>query len=236
MADLKGIDPSICMHRIHLEEGARSSREAQRRLNPNMKEVVMKEVVKLLDAGIIYPISDSKWISPTQVVPKKSGLTVVENAAGELIPQRTTTGWRVCIDYQKLNSHTRKDHFPLPFIDQILEHLAGQSYYCFLDGYSGYNQVAVDPQDQEMMTFTYPFGTFAYRRMPFGLCNAPATFQRCMMSIFSDMVEKFLEVFMDDFFVFGSSFDNCLHNLSLMLKRCKETNLILSWEKSHFMV
>jgi hypothetical protein len=203
--DLKGIDPSICMHRIHLEEGARPSREAQRRLNPNMKEVVMKEVVKLLDAGIIYPISDSKWISPTQVVPKKSGLTVVENASGELVPQRTTTGWRVCIDYRKLNSHTRKDHFPLPFIDQILERLAGQSYYCFLDGYSGYNQVAVDPQDQEMTTFTCPFGTFAYRRMPFGLCNAPATFQRCMMSIFSNMVEKFLEVFMDDFSVFGSS-------------------------------
>jgi hypothetical protein len=92
IADLKGIDPSICMHRIYLEEGARPSREAQRRLNPNMKEVVMKEVVKLLDAGIIYPISDSKWISPTQVVPKKSGLTIVENAARELIPQRTTTG------------------------------------------------------------------------------------------------------------------------------------------------
>jgi hypothetical protein len=236
VADLKGIDPSICMHRIHLEEGARPSREAQRQLNPNMKEVVMKEVVKLLDAGIIYPISDSKWISPTQVVPKKSGLTVVENAAGELIPQRPTTGWRVCIDYRKLNSHTRKDHFLLPFIDQILERLAGQSYYCFLDGYSGYNQVAVDPQDQEMTTFTCPFGTFAYRRMPFGLCNAPATFQRCMMSIFSDVVEKFLEVFMDDFSVFGSSFDNCLHNLALVLKRCKETNLILSWEKSHFMV
>jgi hypothetical protein len=236
VADLKGIDPSICMHRIHLEEGARPSCEAQCRLNPSMKEVVMNEVVKLLDAGIIYPISDSKWISPTQVVPKKSGLTVVENAAGELIPQRTTTGWRVCIDYRKLNSYTRKDHFPLPFIDQILERLAGQSYYFFLDAYSSYNQVAIDPQDQEMTTFTCPFGTFAYKRMPFGLCNAPATFQRCMMSIFSDMVEKFLEVFMDDFSVFGSSFDNCLHNLSLVLKRCKETNLILSWEKSHFMV
>jgi hypothetical protein len=236
VANLRGIDPSICIHRIHLEEGARPSHEAQRRLNPNMKEVVMKEVVKLLDAGIIYPISDSKWISPTQVVPKKSGLTVVENAAVELIPQCTTTGWCVCIDYRKLNSHTRKDHFLLPFIDQILERLASQSYYCFLDGYSGYNQVAVDPQDQEMTTFTCPFGTFAYRRMPFGLCNAPATFQRCMMSIFSDMVEKFLEVFMDDFSVFGSSFDNCLHNLSLVLKRCKATYQILSWEKSHFMV
>jgi hypothetical protein len=97
-------------------------------------------------------------------------------------------------------------------------------------------QVAVDPQDQEKTTFTCPFGTFAYRRMPFGLCNAPATFQKCMMSIFSDMVEYFLEVFMDDFSVFGPSFDECLLNLSRVLKRCKETNLILSWEKSHVMV
>ncbi|XP_059650487.1 uncharacterized protein LOC132296295, partial [Cornus florida] len=222
--------------RLTENDDAKPTREVQRRLNPNMKEVVMKEVIKLLDAGIIYPISDSKWVSPTQVVPKKSGLTVVENSAGELVPQRTTTGWRVCIDYRKLNSSTRKDHFPLPFIDQILERLAGQSFYCFLDGYSGYNQVAIAPQDQEKTTFTCPFGTFAYRRMPFGLCNAPATFQRCMMSIFSDMVERFLEVFMDDFSVFGSSFDSCLKNLSLVLQRCKETNLILSWEKSHFMV
>ena len=111
VADLKGIDPSICMHRIHLEEEAKPSREAQRRLNPNMKEVVLKEVVKLLDAGIIYPISDSQWVIPTQVVPKKSGLTVQKNESGELIPQRTTTGWRVCIDYRRLNSKTRKDHF-----------------------------------------------------------------------------------------------------------------------------
>jgi hypothetical protein len=96
--------------------------------------------------------------------------------------------------------------------------------------------VAIDPQDQEKMTFTCPFSTFAYRRMPFGLCNAPTTFQRCMMSIFSDMVEKFLELFMDDFSVFRPTFNKCLHNLSLILQRCKETNLILSWEKSHFMV
>jgi hypothetical protein len=216
------------MHRIHLEEGARPSHKAQRRLNPNMKEVVMKEVVKLLDAGIIYPISDNKWVNPTQVVPKNSSITVVENSVGGLIPQRTTMEWRVYINYWKLNSHTQKDHFILPFINQILERLASQSYYCFLYGYFGYNQVAVDPQDQEMMTFTCPFGTFAYRCKSFGLHNAPTAFQRCMMSIFFDMVENFLEVFMDDFFVFGSSFDNCLHNLSLVLKRCKETNLILS--------
>jgi hypothetical protein len=236
VADLKGIDPSVCMHRIYLDDDARPSQEAQRKLNPNMREVVKKEIVKLLDAGIIYPISDSRWVSPVQVVPKKSGVTVVESSDGELVPTRETTGWRVCIDYRKLNSATRKDHFPLPFIDQILERLAGQSYYCFLDGYSGYNQVAVYPEDQEKTTFTCPFGTFAYRRMPFGLCNAPATFQRCMMSIFSDMVDIFLEVFMDDFSVFGPSFDECLQSLTSVLRRCEETNLVLSWEKSHFMV
>ncbi|XP_050133183.1 uncharacterized protein LOC126609263 [Malus sylvestris] len=106
----------------------------------------------------------------------------------------------------------------------------------YADGYSGYNQIVISPEDQEKTTFTCPFGTFAYRRMPFGLCNAPATFQRCMMSIFSDHVEKIIEVFMDDFSVFGDSFDSCLHNLSLILKRCVETNLVLNWEKCHFMV
>ncbi|CAN6579321.1 unnamed protein product [Malus baccata var. baccata] len=236
LADIKGISPTTCMHRILLEEGSKTSREAQRRLNPPMMEVVKKEVIKLLDCGVIYPISDSKWVSPVQCVPKKSGVTVVANAENELVPQRIQTGWRVCIDYKKLNAATRKDHFPLPFINQMLERLAGCAFYCFLDGYSGYNQIVITPEDQEKTTFTCPFGTFAYRRMPFGLCNAPATFQRCMMSIFSDYVEKIIEVFMDDFSVFGDSFDGCLHNLSLILKRCVETNLVLNWEKCHFMV
>jgi hypothetical protein len=219
-----------------LEENAKPSREMQRRLNPNMKEVVKNEVIKLLDNGIIYPISDSKWVSPTQVVPKKSGVTVITNEKNELIPTRTITGWRMCIDYRKLNSMTRKDHFPLPFMDQILERVAGHEFYCFLDGYSGYNQIEIALEDQEKTTFTCPFGTFAYRRMPFGLCNAPATFQRCMLSIFSDMVERFLEIFMDDFSVFGDSFDDCLTNLEKVLSRCEEKNLVLNWEKCHFMV
>ncbi|XP_050104655.1 uncharacterized protein LOC126584262, partial [Malus sylvestris] len=195
-----------------------------------------KEIIKLLDCGVIYPISDSRWVSPVQVVPKKSGVTVVKNAEDELVPTRIQTGWRVCIDYRKLNNTTRKDHFPLPFIDQMLERLAGHSFYCFLDGYSGYNQIVIAPDDQEKTTFTCPFGTFAYRRMPFGLCNAPATFQRCMVSIFSDFIEKIIEVFMDDFSIFGDSFDGCLENLTLILKRCVETNLVLNWEKCHFMV
>jgi len=121
-------------------------------------------------------------------------------------------------------------------MDQMIERLVGQAFYCFLDGYLGYNQIAVAPKDQEKTAFTCPFGVFPYRRMPFGLCNAPATFQRCMISIFSDMIEKNIEVFMDDFSVFGKSFDQCLFHLYVVLKRCSETNLILNWEKCHFMV
>jgi hypothetical protein len=226
--DIKGISPSVVMHKIHLEEDTKPSREPQRRLNQTMKEVVRGEVIKLLDAGIIYPISDSKWVSPIHVVHKRAGVMVVQDKEGELVPTRVQSGWRVCIDYRKLNTATRKDHFPLPFIDQMVERLAGHEYYCFLDGYYGYNQVPVDPEDQEKKTFTRPFGTFAYRRMPFGLCNAPVTFQRCMISIFSDMVERFLEVFMDDFSVFGSSFEECLHHLTLVLVRYKEKNLVLN--------
>jgi hypothetical protein len=118
----------------------------------------------------------------------------------------------------------------------MVERLAGHDYYCFLDGYSGYNQILLDPEDQEKTTFTCPFGTFAYRRMPFRLCNAPSTFQRCMVSIFSGMVEHHLEIFMDDFSVFGSSFEECLNRLTLVLVQCKEKNLVLNWEKCHFMV
>ena len=134
-------------------------------------------------------VMNSPWASPTQVVPKNSGITVVQNESGEEVATRLTSGWRVCIDYRKLNAMTRNDHFPLPFIDQVLERVSGHPFYCFLDGYSGYFQIEIDVEGQEKTTFICPFGTYAYRRMPFGLCNTSATFQRCMLSIFSDMVE-----------------------------------------------
>ena len=161
--DLKGISPSSCMHKILLNDDAKTSIEHQWRLNPVMKEVVRKEVLKWLNAGFIYAISNSSWVSPVHVVPKKGGFTMIKNEENELISTRTVTGWRVCIGYRKLNYATRKDHFPLPFIDQMLDRLAGHPQFCFLDGYSGYNQISISPEDQEKTTFTCPFDTFAFR-------------------------------------------------------------------------
>ena len=222
---LKGISPSICMHKILLEDNAKTSIEHQRKLNPIMKEVVIKEVLKWLNAGFIYAISNSPWMSPVHVVPKKGGFIVIRNEKKELIPTRTVTGWRVCIDYKKLNTATKNDHYPLPFNDQMLDRLVGHPHYCFLDGYYGYNQIAIAFEDQEKTTLTCPYGTFAFRRMPFGLCNAPATFQRCMMSMFSDFMEEAMEIFIDDFSIYGSSFENCLENLEIILQRCQDKNL-----------
>nr|GEW55792.1 reverse transcriptase domain-containing protein [Tanacetum cinerariifolium] len=186
LSDIKGIDPEFCTHKILMEEDFEPAVQQQRRVNPKIHDVVKQEVIKLLKAGLIYPIFNSLWVSPVHCVPKKGGFTVVENKDNELIPTRLVTGWRVCIDYCKLNEATRKDHFPLLFMDQMLERLA------------------------EKTTFTCPYGTFAYRCMPFGLCNAPGTFQRCMMAIFHDMIEKTMEVFMDDFSVFRNSFQSCI--------------------------
>nr|GEY82535.1 reverse transcriptase domain-containing protein [Tanacetum cinerariifolium] len=167
----------------------------QRRVNLKIHDVIKNEVLKLLDAGLMYSISDSPWVSPVYCVPTKGGFTIVENEENELILTRLVMGWRVCTDYQKLN----------------------------------------EANYQEKTTFTCPYGTFAYCRMPFGFCNALGTFQRCMMAIFHDMIEKNMEVFMDDFSVFGNSFQTCLSHLEKMLKRCEDTNLCLNWEKSHFM-
>jgi hypothetical protein len=160
----------------------------------------------------------------------------VPNENNELIPQRVVVGYRMCIDFRKVNKVTKKDHYPLPFIDQMLERFSKKTHFCFLDGYSGFSQIVVKAQDQEKRTFTCPYGTYAYRCMPFGLCNALATFQRCMSAIFHVFSEEIVEVFMDDFSAYGTSFDNCLYNLDKVLQRCEETNLVLNWEKCHFMV
>nr|GEU74901.1 DNA-directed DNA polymerase [Tanacetum cinerariifolium] len=203
LSDIKGTDPEFCTHKILMEEDFEPTIQHQRRVNPKIYDVIKQEVLKLLDAGLIYPISDSPWVSPVHCVPKKDGFTVVENEENELISTRLVTGWRVCINYRKLNEATRKDHFPLSFMDQMLERLAGNQYYCFLDSFSGYFQIPINPKDHEQTTFNCLYRTFAYRRMPFGLYNAPGTFQR-------------------------NSFQSCLSRLEKMLKRCEDTNLCLN--------
>ncbi|GJT63066.1 reverse transcriptase domain-containing protein [Tanacetum coccineum] len=169
ITDIKGIDPRFCTHKILMEDDYKPTVQSQRRVNPKIHEVIKKTVLKLLDAGMIYSISDSPWVSPVHCVPKKGGINVVANEENELILTHLVTGWRVCIDYRKLNEATRKDHFPLPFMDQMLERLAGNEFYCFLDGF------------------------------------------------------------------LRDSFDSCLSNLEKMLKRCEDMNLVLNWEKCHFM-
>jgi hypothetical protein len=128
-----------------------------------MREVV-KKVLKLLKAEVIYPIFDSEWVTLVQVVPKKGGITVIHNEKHELIPHRTITSWWMCIDYQKINKATQNDHFSLPFIDEMLERLANHSFFCYLDGCSSYHQILIHLDDQSKTTFTCPYGTFTYRQ------------------------------------------------------------------------
>jgi hypothetical protein len=219
-----------------MEDKCKPVVDHQRRLTHAMREVVKKEVIKLLNVGIIYLVLHSEWVSPVHCVPKKGGLTVVKNDKNVLIPQRTVIGWRMCIDYRKLNKATKKDDFPLPFIDEILERLANHAYFCFLDVYSGFTQIPMHPDDQHKITFTFPYGTFVYRRMPFGLCNAPTSFQQCTMVVFSEFIIEIVEVFTDDFSVYGKTFVDCLANLDKVLTRCEEVDLVLNWKKCHFVV
>nr|GEV59752.1 reverse transcriptase domain-containing protein [Tanacetum cinerariifolium] len=199
ITDIKGIDPRFYTHKILMEEDYKPVVQSQRRVNPKIHEVIKKEVIKLFDAGMIYPISDSPWVSPIYCIPNKGGITIVKNENNELIPTRLVTCWRVCIDYRKLNDATRKDYFPLSFMDQMLERLVGNEFYCFLDEFSGYFQIPINPPDQEKTTFTCPYGTFAYRIIPFGLCNAPGTFQR------DEMPQNVIQV-CEIFYVWGIDF------------------------------
>ena len=169
-------------------------------MNPHLKDVVKEELQKLLDVDFIYLISDSWWVSPLVIVPNKNGK------------------WRICVDYRELNKATQKEHFPLPFIDQVLDTLAGKQFFSFLHGFSGYNQIQIAPEDQDKNTFTCSWGTFAYRVFPFGLCNAPATFKRVILSIFSDLINEGLEFYMDDFTPYRTDFDQDLSNMEKVLE------------------
>ena len=185
------------------------------RMNPNFSKTVKEEIDKLFDAGFIFAMENSEWVSPIVISIKKNGKL------------------RICVDYRKLNKATKKDHYPLPFSDQILDEVAGQECYSFADGYSGYNKVRIAEKDQLKTTFTTPWGTFAYRVMPFGLCNALETFQRLMNRVFEPYIGNFIRVFLDDFCIYGSKLDH-LHQMETAFQRLDEAQASLNPTKCVF--
>ena len=215
--DLKGVDPKVCQHRIPLIPDAKPVRLQRYRMNPNYAKKVKEEIDNLLKAGFIAEVESSDWLFPIVVVPKKNGKL------------------RVCVDYRKLNAQIVKDPFPLPFTDMMLDEVAGHQMYNFMDGYSGYNQLALALEDREKTTFITEWGAFMYLVMPFGLCNAPATFQRCMMVIFADFLHKFLAIFVDDFTVYSQQQQHLLY-LRMVFQRCREKRICLNPFKCVFCV
>jgi hypothetical protein len=215
--DMKGIPPHICEHKIELQPEAKPVRQMRYRMNPNYAAKVKEEIDKYLEARFIYPVDKTEWLSPIVIVPKKNGKL------------------RVCVDYRKLNAVTKVDPFPLPFTESILEAVAGHEMYTLMDGYSGYNQIMIALEDQLKTSFITEYGAFAYRVMPFGLMCAPATFQRGMMKIFADYLDKFMKVFLDDFTVYGTK-ENHIEHLEKCLIKCRENGVSLNPEKCYFCV
>jgi hypothetical protein len=236
LTNIKGIDPSIITHKIIMEDDAKPFVDTQKRMNPKMKEVIRKEVIRLLDAGIIYQISDNKWVSPAHCIPKDGEITIITNGENSLIPTITITSYSMCIDFSKFNKDTKKNHKPPPLMEQVLESLSSSSYFYFLDGYSRCTQIPIQPEDQEKTTITCLYGAYAYRLLPFGLCNVVATFYECVLKIFEKFVENIVEVLMDDFDVYNNTFDKCLNNLDQVLQECRKVNLVLNWERCRFMI
>ena len=215
--DLRGIPPDVCEHKIVLEDNAVPICQRQHRLNPKYSLMVKEELDKLLEAGFIYPVPHSEWLSPIVMVPKKNKKI------------------RICQDFRKLNTVIKKDYFLLPFTDSILDAVAGHECYSFLDGFSGYNQIQIAMEDRIKTTFTTDWGTYAYTVMPFGLCNAPATFQRVMTVAFQDYLRHFIEIFLDDFCVFSTkkTHEECL---SKCFAQCKKYGISLNAAKCQFLV
>lgn len=215
--DLKGVPPKICEHQIILEDNAKPVQQRPYRLNPKYSALVHKEIKKLLECGFIYPIPYSEWVSPIVIVPKKNGKI------------------RICQDYRKLNNVTKKDHFPLPFTDTLLDIVAGHEMYSLMDGFSGYNQIGISKAHQLLTAFITDEGVYAHNKMPFGLCNAPATYQRLVITVFMEYLHKFMESFLDDFCVFSSKAKHadCLEKC---FQKCHEYGISLNAAKSQFLV
>ena len=215
--DMKGVPPEVVKHTIPLIEGARPVVQKPYHMNPHYADEVRKEIQKLIDADFIYEIEHTPWVSPIVIVRKKNGKL------------------RVCVDLKKLNAATVRDHYPLPNMDQLLERVAGKEAYSFLDGFSGYNQILIDPADQYKTAFATPWGTFAFKVMPFGLTNAPSTFQRLMATAFRSLLGQFLEVYLDDLCV-NSTWDEHLIRLEEVFKICRRYQISLNPLKCQFWV
>lgn len=215
---MKGIHVDLCTHHIYIKEECRPIRQSQRRMNHALKNNIKDELHQLLDVGCIYLILNNQWVSMLFIFPKKNGM------------------WRICVDYRELNKATQKYHFPLSFIDQVLDTLVGKEFFFFLDGFDIYNQIQIAPEDQDKTTFTCPWRTFSYQILPFGLCNAPTTFQRAILGNFSNLVNDSVEIYMDEFTPYGNSFTESLKNLQKVLERCKKMHFSLSTIKCHMMM
>ena len=200
-----------------LEEGVTPVRQRQYRMNPKYSILVKEEIDKLLETRFIYKVPYSEWVSPIVVVRKKNGKL------------------QICQDFRKLNNVNRNDYFPLLFHDTMLDAVAGHKTYSFMDGFFGYNQIQIYKPHRWYTTFTTYWGTFAYIVMPFGLCNAPATFQRVMIEAFQEYLREFEEIFLDDFAVFGTMeqhadyFQKCFN-------KCMKFGSSINAAKSAFLV
>ena len=215
--DFKGVPPEICEHRIELEPDAKPIRQRQYRMNPKYSLMVKEEIDKLLACNFIFEVPHSEWVSPIVIVPKKNGKI------------------RIYQDYRKLNSVTKKDHFPLPFTNTLLDSVARHECYSFMDGFSGYNQIQIAQMYQLLTAFTTDWGIYAHNKMPFGLCNAPATFQRLMTIAFQMYLRKFIEIFLDDFCVYSTKekHTECLEKCFI---QCEKYGISINVAKSQFVV
>ena len=212
--DLKGVDPNICQHTIPMKLDAKPIKLCPYTYNKNFASKIKAEIDWLLDANFIYEIEHTKWLSPIMVVPKKNGKL------------------RVCINLKKVNAATIRDNYPLPITEHLLERVAKKEAYNFLDGFCGYNQVSIHPNDQHKTTFATKFGIFAYRFMPFGLTNAPVTFQRVMNHTFREHLRNFLKVYMDDLCVHSKSrTDHIIHLIKVFLRNVELFYICLNLEK-----
>ena len=213
---MKGIVGDLGVMRIPLKEDARPVKQHPYRFNPRYKEKVKDEIDKMLATGIIEPVEESEWVSPMVVQEKKT--------KGEI---------RICVDLHKLNDASLHDPFPTPFTDEVLDNVGGQEIYSFTDGFLGYHQIRIHPEDRHKTTFATEWGSFQYTIMPFGLKNAPAIFSRVVVVVFKEYIHKFLEVYFDDWTIFGL-IDKHIGDLRLMLEKCRQYQISLNLKKCIF--